>query len=140
MNRPGVQCSPGTFVFWDYSYKQVLPDEPYDYAALVITRIISIIDKHTVCTDLGHKSVAAENPLPRVHFLNAPGAIPTGQSEEHLVLKVEDASAFPIGKVLYGVPVHICPTVALYEKAITIRDNITSGQWAVIARSRKINI
>lgn len=140
MNRPGVQCSPGTFVFWDYSYKHVLPDEPYEYAALVITRVISIIDNHTICTDLGHKSVAAENPLPRVHFLNAPGATPVAQSEEHLVLKVEDASAFPIGEVLYGIPVHICPTVALYEKAITIKNNTISGQWNIIARDRKINI
>jgi hypothetical protein len=84
--RKNVQYSPGTFVFWDWGYKHLVPDEPFEYAALVITRIISIIDEKTICVDLGHKSVAAENPLPRVHFLNAPDATPISQSEEHLVM------------------------------------------------------
>ncbi len=138
--RKDVECSPGTFVFWDWGYKHGMPDEPFDYAALVITRVISIVDEHTITTDLGHKSVAAENPFPRVHFLNAPDAIPVSQSEEHLVAKVPDASLFKIGDVLYGVPVHICPTVALYERAIVIEDGNAVDEWKVIARDRKINI
>ncbi len=140
VKRKGVQFSPGTFVFWDWGYKHIVPDEPFDYAALVITRIISIIDEQTVCTDLGHKSVAAENPLPRVHFLNAPDAVPSGQSEEHLVLKVPDSSVYKPGDVLYGVPVHICPTVALYDSAIVIENNEAITSWNVIARKRKITI
>ena len=139
--RKDVECSAGTFIFWDYGYKNGFPDEPFDYAALVITRIISVVDEHTICTDLGHKSVAAENVLERrVHFLNAETAQPAGQSEEHLVLRVDDASLYKIGDVLYGVPVHICPTVALYERAIIIENNKAVGEWKVIARDRKINI
>lgn len=71
------------FSFNDWGYKQTLIDEPFEYAALVISRVISIVDNKTICTDLGHKSVAAENPLPRVHFLNAPDAKPIGQSERN---------------------------------------------------------
>lgn len=139
--RKDVECSPGTFVFWDYGYKTQFPDEPFDYAALVITRIISIIDAHTICTDLGHKSVAAENAVEkRVHFLNVENVQPISQSEEHLVLKVDDASVYKIGDVLYGVPYHICPTVALYERAIVVENNIADDEWKVIARDRKINI
>ena len=138
--QKNVECSPGTFVFWDWGYKHTMPDEPFEYAALVITRVISIVDEHTITTDLGHKSVAAENPFPRVHFLNAPEVTPVSQSEEHIVAKVPDASLFKIGDVLYGVPVHICPTVALYEKAIVIENNIAVDEWKVIARDRKINI
>lgn len=140
LKRKGVQFSPGTFVFWDWGYKHQVPDEPFDYAALVITRVISVIDEQTICTDLGHKSVAAENPLPRVHFLNAADAVPTGQSEEHLVLKVSDTSIYMPGDVLYGVPVHICPTVALYETATVIENNKAVNNWHVIARKRKITI
>lgn len=140
LKRKGVQFSPGTFVFWDWGYKHQVPDEPFDYAALVITRVVSVIDGQTICTDLGHKSVAAENPLPRVHFLNAMDAVPAGQSEEHLVLKVPDASVYSPGDVLYGVPVHICPTVALYESATVIEKNEAIGSWNVIARKRKISI
>ncbi len=140
LKRRGVEFSPGTFVFWDWGYKHLVPDEPFDYAALVITRIISIIDQETLCTDLGHKSVAAENPLPRVHFLNAPHAVPVGQSEEHLVVKVPDASIWKPGDVWYGVPVHICPTVALYDSAVIVENNEVVDNWKVIARSRKISI
>jgi D-serine deaminase-like pyridoxal phosphate-dependent protein len=138
--RKGVQYSPGTFVFWDWGYKHIVPDEPFDYAALVITRIISIIDEQTICVDLGHKSVAAENPLPRVHFLNAPDAVPIGQSEEHLVMTIPDASKWNVGDVLYGVPVHICPTVALYDNAVIVENNEVIDNWKVIARARKITI
>lgn len=140
LKRKGVQCSPGTFVFWDWGYKHLVPDEPFEYAALVITRIISIIDEQTLCTDLGHKSVAAENPLPRVHFLNATDAVPVGQSEEHLVVKVTDSAAWKVGDVWYGVPVHICPTVALYDSAVIVENNTIIDNWKVIARSRKISV
>lgn len=138
--RKNVECSPGTFVFWDWGYKNTMPDEPFDFAALVITRIVSIPDADTICTDLGHKSVAAENPFPRVHFLNVPGAIPIAQSEEHLVLRVSDSSLFTVGDVLYGVPVHICPTVALYDKAYIIEDRQVIDEWSIISRGRKITV
>lgn len=138
--RKDVECSPGTFIFWDWGYKHITPDEPFDYAALVITRVISIVDDHTITTDLGHKSVAAENPFPRVHFLNAPEVEPISQSEEHLVAKVPDAANYKIGDVFYGVPVHICPTVALYETAIVVEDNTAVNEWRVIARDRKITV
>ncbi|MBK5719325.1 D-TA family PLP-dependent enzyme [Dysgonomonas sp. Marseille-P4677] len=139
IHRDNCECSPGTFVFWDWGYKHMLHDLPFHYAALVISRVISIIDKHHVCIDLGHKSIAAENPLPRVHFLNAPEAEPIAQSEEHLVLKISDSNQYEIGRVLYGVPVHICPTVALYEKAYCINDHKQTDEWKVIARNRFIN-
>ncbi|HEX5154902.1 MAG TPA: D-TA family PLP-dependent enzyme [Parafilimonas sp.] len=139
--RSDVECSPGTFVFWDHGYKTQFPDEPFEYAALVIARVISVVDEHTICIDLGHKSVAAENVLEkRVYFLNAENVQPTGQSEEHLVLKVDDASVYKIGDVLYGVPYHICPTVALYERAVVVENNEAVGEWKVLARDRKITV
>ena len=138
--RENLECSPGTFVFWDWGYKNLAPDEPFELAALVITRIISIVDNETITTDLGHKSVAAENPMPRVYFLNAPEAKPISQSEEHLVAKVPDASIYKVGDVLYGAPIHICPTVALYERTVVIENNNAVGEWKVIARDRKITV
>ena len=138
-HRQNVECSPGTFVFSDWGYKHSFPDEPFEFAALVITRVISIVDEHTICTDLGHKSVAAENPLPRVHFLNAPDVEPIGQSEEHLVLRVANAAQYQTGDILYGVPVHICPTVALYDKAYVVENNKIATEWNVVARKRSIN-
>lgn len=138
--RKGVEVSPGTFVFWDWSYLTMMPEEPYEVAALVVARVVSIVDGRTITVDLGHKSVAAENPQPRVHFLNAPDAVPKSHSEEHLVLTVPDSARFTIGDVLYGVPQHICPTVALYERASVVENSEIVEEWKVTARNKKIEL
>jgi D-serine deaminase-like pyridoxal phosphate-dependent protein len=140
IRRPEVECSPGTFVFWDWGYRQEFPDLPFQYAALVIGRVVSIIDHSRICIDMGYKSIASENPMPRVHFLNAPDIIPLAQSEEHLVAETDGSRRYPVGSVLYGVPTHICPTVALYEKAFVVRDREIKTTWPVNARDRYINI
>jgi D-serine deaminase-like pyridoxal phosphate-dependent protein len=140
VHRPDVECSPGTFVFWDWGYRQAFPDMPFQYAALVVGRVVSVIDEHRICLDLGYKSVASENPLPRVHFLNAPDVTPVAHSEEHLVAEAPDSRLYPVGTVLYGVPVHICPTVALYEKAFVVKGNKMTDLWKINARNRFITI
>ena len=132
--HPGVTLSPGTFVFWDAGYAQALPDLPFAIAAVLLMRVISVIDEQTLCLDLGHKSVAAENPLPRVVFLDQPDAVPIGQSEEHLVVRVAGAHQHPPGTVWYGVPVHICPTVNLYDAVSVVVDNQCVDTWPVTAR------
>lgn len=135
-----VECSPGTFVFWDWGYQLMLSEEPFQIAALVITRVISIVDEHTITTDLGYKAIASESPMPRVHFLNAPGLKQIMQSEEHLTLHVDDSSKFTPGDVLYGAPLHICPTVALYDEALVCEDNRIIDAWKVTARNRRITL
>lgn len=138
--RSDVVCSPGTFVFWDWGYDNILPEQRFAFAALVVTRVVSVLDSQTLCLDLGHKSIASENPIDRrVYFLNAPDAQPIGQSEEHLVVKVADTSVFPVGTVLYGVPYHVCPTVALHDRAWVVENQTIATSWQVISRNRYIN-
>ncbi len=132
--QPSITLSPGTFVFWDAGYAQTLPDLPFDIAAVLLMRVISVIDAETLCLDLGHKSVAAENPFPRVVFLNQPDAVPIGQSEEHLLVRVANARQHQPGAVWYGIPIHICPTVNLYDSACVVVDNQYVDDWAVTAR------
>jgi D-serine deaminase-like pyridoxal phosphate-dependent protein len=136
----GRECSPGTFVFWDKGYSEQLAEQPFEWAALLMTRVISIPAPDLICVDLGNKSVASENPQPRVFFLNAPDALPTTHSEEHMVLKVRDSKEYNPGQVLYGVPWHICPSVALYDKACIIENNQVAGFWKVVARNREITL
>jgi D-serine deaminase-like pyridoxal phosphate-dependent protein len=137
----GIECSPGTFVFSDYGYQQRFPDMPFKPAAIIATRVMSLINENTVCLDLGHKSIAAENILnERIRFLNAPEVEFIGHSEEHLVIRCEQKNCFKIGDVLYGLPVHICPSCALYDYANIIVENNIVDEWAIIARKRKINI
>lgn len=138
--RADVVCSPGTFVFWDWGYKEKIPEQPFQPAAILLCRVISIINNTRICVDLGYKAVASDPPLPRVKFLNADDAVPAFQSEEHMVLDVEDSNFYPIGTVLYAIPTHICPTVALYDRAQVILDHQKITSWQVIARSRMLNI
>lgn len=139
--RKGVQCSPGTFVYWDYGYLTLCPEQPFQPAAVLVTRVISLPAPGRICTDLGHKSVASENEISRrIHFLNATGLTPVGQSEEHLVLETAIQHPYRTGDVLYGLPFHICPTVALYDRLITIQNGLITGEWKTIARDRKITV
>ncbi len=139
--REEIDCSPGTCLLWDYGYDHLLPEQQFDYAALVISRIISKPSHNLICVDLGHKNIAAENPFPRVHFFNLPDAKAVSQSEEHMVLDVGNNSNYKIGMPLYGVPIHICPTCALYEKAFVVgEDRFVNEEWRVVARDRRITI
>ena len=139
--RAQVECSPGTFVYWDKTYGDLCPEQPFLPAAVLVTRVISLPGTGRICTDLGHKSVAAENEITRrIHFLNAEGLNPVGQSEEHLVLETSGPAIYKTGDVLYGIPYHVCPTVALYERMVTIEEGRVSGEWKNTARDRKLTI
>jgi D-threonine aldolase len=139
--RKNVECSPGTFIYWDKGYEDILKEQHYSHAALVITRVISTPAENTICIDLGHKAIASENPIHnRVHFLNAPELQPVGHSEEHMVLKTIPGINYKVGDVLYGVPFHICPTVALHEIAHTVVNGIAGDKWRNAARRRKLTI
>jgi len=137
--RPDVECSPGTFIYSDYGYKMLLAEQPYLPAALVITRVISKPSPHTICVDLGHKAIASENPLPnRVYFLNADNLTPIGHSEEHMIFSVGDKKEYRVGDVFYGIPYHVCPTVALFDQVSVVENNMAVTQWKTVARNRKI--
>ncbi|MEO8763853.1 MAG: D-TA family PLP-dependent enzyme [Ginsengibacter sp.] len=139
--RLDIECSPGTFIYWDKGYHDLCAEQNFSFAALVISRIISLPGETRLCLDLGHKSISAENDLAhRIYFLNAPELKFISQSEEHLVAETGAGHSYKVGDVLYGVPFHICPTCALYERAITVENNEITNEWKIIARDRKINI
>lgn len=137
--RKGIECSPGTFIYWDNGYLTSCPEQSFLPAAVLVTRIISLPVPGKICTDLGHKSVAAENEIGRrIFFLNAEDVQPVSQSEEHLVADVPPDHSYKVGDILYGLPIHICPTVALYERSFTIENRNITGEWKHEARDRRI--
>ena len=138
--REDIQCSPGTFILWDWGYGKILKEQPFESAALVFTRVLSKVSTDKICLDLGHKSIASENPFPRVHFLNQEGSQQVGHSEEHLVLDVGDNSSYTVGDVFYGIPKHVCPTVALYDEAHLVEKNIVVEKVNITSRKRRITI
>jgi len=138
--RPDVQCSPGTTVLWDAVSNAKFPDLPFLNAALVFTRVVSKPRNGTICVDLGHKAVASEMPHPRVVFPQLPDAKFVVHSEEHLVIETSSADKLEIGSCLYGIPWHVCPTVALHSFGLVVRDSRSCESWEVAARTRKITI
>jgi D-serine deaminase-like pyridoxal phosphate-dependent protein len=139
--RNSVFCSPGTFVYWDKGYEMILPEQPFLFAALILCRVISKPTNDIICVDLGHKAIAAENSLQkRIYFLDHPHLEPIGQSEEHLTLRTTNDASFQVGDVLYGVPHHICPTVALHDRVAVVRHHVCEEYWENHARNRFIRL
>ena len=138
--RGDVECSPGTCVFWDGSCAANVSELPFVPAALVLTRVVSKPGPNRLCLDLGHKAVAAEMPQPRVHFLNLEDAGPVAHNEEHLVVETPRSGEFSLGDCLYGLPRHICPTVALHAEAVVIEDGRSTTRWRVVARDRGLTL
>lgn len=136
--RGDVECSPGTCVLWDAGYAANYPDLDFLQAAALLTRVISRPAPNRLCLDLGHKAVASEMPHPRVIFPALPGAKPVAHNEEHLVLETPRAAEFPVGSVLYGVPWHICPTVALHDRVHIATGARVTAEWPVTGRPRKL--
>jgi D-serine deaminase-like pyridoxal phosphate-dependent protein len=139
--HPDRECSPGTSVLWDFGYAEKFADLPFDIAAVLLTRVVSRPAHDRLCLDLGHKAVAAENPLAaRVRLVELPDATPVMQSEEHLVIETERAGEFAIGQTLHALPRHICPTVALHAEAVVVENSRITTTWPILARARKLTV
>ena len=141
--RPGVELSPGTTLLWDAGYASAYADLDFLVAAVLVGRVVSkpaCRDQAPVCLDLGTKAVASEMPQPRISLLGTTGYRIAGHNEEHLVIEPPDADRYRPGDVVYGVPTHICPTVARYESASVIEHGRCTGEWRITARDRRISI
>jgi D-serine deaminase-like pyridoxal phosphate-dependent protein len=135
--NPDFVCSPGTFVFFDTGYAKLYPKDSIQLAVQIIGRIISKPTQHTLCIDVGHKSVAPENSIDnRVTFIDHPEWSLVSQSEEHGIIEVGDSSPYQIGDLIRMYPFHICPTVALHQE-IQVEN---APAWKVLARDRKLTI
>ena len=161
--RPGVELSPGTPLLWDAGYSTAYADLDFLVAAVLITRVVSRPGESPagfrarsrgnkqaahagpdtvsrVCLDLGTKALASEMPQPRVSLLGIARYRIVAHNEEHLVIETPEAGRYHPGHVVYGIPMHICPTVARYESASVVEQGRCIGEWQVGARNRRITV
>jgi D-serine deaminase-like pyridoxal phosphate-dependent protein len=138
--RGNLETSPGTLILWDAGYGEHYSDLDFLHAAVLLTRVVSCPNENLVCLDLGHKAVAAEMPHPRIRLMNLPAHEFVNHSEEHLVIKLAGAEKYKPGDVMYGIPWHICPTVARYPFAYAVRDHMVVEKWQIDARDRTISV
>jgi D-serine deaminase-like pyridoxal phosphate-dependent protein len=122
-------------VLWDAGYGQSFPDLDFLPAAVIAGRVISK-GENRICLDLGYKSIASEMPHPRLQILNLEHGEVLNHSEEHLVLSSAQAIDASPGDLVYALPTHICPTMALHEQVYVVREGLVMDVWKVVARKR----
>ncbi|MFO0852594.1 MAG: hypothetical protein U0871_29140 [Gemmataceae bacterium] len=106
-----------------------------------MTRVVSRPTADRVTFDLGTKAVASDPPLARrVHLLDVPEYTPVGHNEEHYVIETPHADRFTPGDVVYALPGHVCPTVALHKEALVAEGGRVVGRWAIAARDRVLTV
>lgn len=133
--------SPGTCIIQDAGYRDAYPDLPFVPGAALLCRVISRPSKDTFTLDLGTKAVASDPPVPRAQIVGFEYAQTVIHNEEHLVVRVPEKHIRDIpsvGTVLYALPLHVCPTSALYPSVPAVEDGHLKDWWEITARNRKI--
>ena len=136
---PGVEASPGTFIFHDYGYSTLFPDLGFIHAALLLSRVVSITSPENITLDLGYKAIASDQEGARGVILNIEGAELGHHNEEHWRVKIPKGTEVKFGQDVYVCPRHICPSVALHESYYIIdAAGDCTDTWQVTARNRAI--
>ncbi len=138
LDDAGIECSPGTCTLSDYNYGRNYAElDGIRHAAVLLARVISRCGANRLTLDLGYKAVSGDQPAGRrCHVLNVPDAKEVGHSEEHLVIESEHAHRFHVGDVVYALPAHVCPTVALHRELQVVEGGRIVDSWEVLARDR----
>lgn len=128
--------SPGTWIFWDTGYGDQFPFA-FEWAALVVSRVISRPDDDLVTLDAGAKGVSPDTPFPSFRILGLdeqPEFLV--RNEEHQLLRWPKNSTPPrVGDPCYLVPRHVCTTVNLYDEALVIDEKRRYVEnWPIDAR------
>jgi D-serine deaminase-like pyridoxal phosphate-dependent protein len=139
---PGLECSPGTFTLYDSGYGSKFHDlGGLTPAAVMVTRVVSRPTPNRVTFDLGTKAVASDPPAgKRVTLLDFPTHTPVGHNEEHYIVETAEAEKYSPGDVVYAIPTHVCPTVALHKEVLVVEEGKVVGTWGIVARDRKLTI
>jgi D-serine deaminase-like pyridoxal phosphate-dependent protein len=142
MDFPGLECSPGTFVLHDSGYGSKFADlSGFTPAALLLTRVISKPGGDRVTLDLGYKAVCSDPPVgKRCVVLGVGDYRYVLQSEEHLGIETPLASQLSPGDVVLAIPTHVCPTVAMHQRAYVIEGGSCVGTWEIAARDRVLTV
>jgi len=133
--------SPGTCIIQDAGYREAYRDLDFVPGAAVLARVVSVPGNNTFTLDMGTKAVATDPAPERAVLVGMEYAKTVLQNEEHWVVEVpaEHAGDIPeVGTVMFAIPMHVCPTSALYPEVPVVSGGKLAGWWQVTARNRKI--
>jgi D-serine deaminase-like pyridoxal phosphate-dependent protein len=137
---PDVTLSPGTVFLQDHSYSTSFPDMDFAPAALIVSQVVSRNpSRREFCIDLGYKGISADPKDLRGRLLVDQDVQPVLQNEEHWVYSQPEGQLPVLGDLIYVLPTHICPTVALYERAYVVdAQGHCTKSWNIAARDRVV--
>lgn len=130
------EVSPGTWIFWDTGYSDLM-ETPFQWAALVLSSVISTTQADLITLDAGSKSIAPDTPEPHFRALGLPDEVAfVRRNEEHQLLQLPEGTPRPrVGDQFYLLPRHVCTTVNLWDEVCVIDENgVFAKTWAVDAR------
>uniref|UniRef100_UPI00397E710F hypothetical protein n=1 Tax=Salmonella sp. SAL4432 TaxID=3159887 RepID=UPI00397E710F len=61
-------------------------------------------------------------------------------NEEHLIIETPAAANFAPGDEALAIPTHVCPTVAMHQRAYVVEGGRVVGTWDVTGRDRVISV
>mgnify|MGYP002859096022 CR=1 FL=1 len=130
-----LEISPGTFIYWDTRYDELMPGR-FRLAALLLARVMDRPTPRRITLDLGHKRWGIDQGP--VHLFSSPGLELAKVSEEHTVLEHDGSSTLRIGDPVLIAPRHVCATVNLWEEfhLVTADGRLHNEPLSVSARNR----
>lgn len=136
--------SPGTCILSDAGYRQDVAELDVIPAAAILSRVISSDSKGRFTLDLGYKGIASDPSVDRRGIIVGHENVESVfQNEEHWVFRMKEGfeeDAPVVGDVLFVIPWHVCPSVAMYDHAVIVQEKRFVGTWGITARDRKISI
>jgi D-serine deaminase-like pyridoxal phosphate-dependent protein len=55
------------------------------------------------------------------------------------MIRCENEENLFVGDTLFALPIHVCPTVAKYDRAHIVENGEITGNWKISARDHNIN-
>lgn len=126
--------SPGTLFLHDWESAKH-SDLPYEFAAMILSRVVSIPGNGNFTIDAGAKAISMDHPE-RAALISYPEAVPGPISEEHWIFTSKNGAP-KLAETMFLVPAHVCTAVHHFDKAFVVDDNgKLLDTWPITARGR----
>lgn len=132
------ELQPGSYVFMDTSYRNILWDEagtppPFQAALSILGSVVSRPTSDRAVIDVGWKSASSDSgaPVPKRAELTFEFA-----GDEHGIVKHRDGQplSLAIGETIELIPSHCDTTVNLFSDYLIIRNDRVETIWPISAR------
>lgn len=132
---PGItEVQPGSFIFMDTDYRDVLGPDSYANALTVLTTVISKQGPRRVTMDAGLKALSTDSGMAEC---KDPRYKHTNMGDEHGCLTWEEGTPdLNVGDKVEMIPSHIDPTVNLHETYWGYLGEHIVREWTVDARGK----